>query len=471
MVRVLPWIVRTLAAAALGLSAFLWWSSATTASAVGCDAFAGFDCDAALGSPWAKLGGVPVAAGGTLCYAAALVGSVLAWRRGGAASLGWRLLELTAPLAVGAGVWFTAVQAAALDSFCFYCLATHACGLAMAVAVLLWRRAASAGGGEAPVVVSPFAAMASGPATETDAPPSLGVPTLVGLLGVIALAGGQTLLAAPAVSEYDANLTDQFVFTAASADASAEASPRSPEPTTEDPSEPAAQPEPESTPSSTPSSTKAKRRSGGSRLAAFLNGKLRVDAYEQAVLGSPDAPHLVVEMMDYACPHCREFHDKLTKALERFDGQIAVLVMPVPGEIACNKHVRKARKQSLGACFAAKLSMAVSDLDPEEFEAFHAWMLHDDTIPNRTRSLIEARRHVDGDELSAALRDTEGALGARIKNYVELAAAIGKQGRFGLPAQILGDRVVAGPSESVDALCKLWAEAFGLETPTATIPF
>lgn len=459
------WFVRLLAATAFGLSVFLWWTSATTQSAVGCNAFAGFDCDAALASPWAKWLGLPVAAGGTLCYAAALAGSFLAGRRGAASAIGWRLLELAAPLAVGAGLWFTGVQIAALDSFCVYCLATHACGLAMAIAILVWR--ASASSEERPTVgVSPITPAVAAP-TAVEGPPSLGLPTVAGLLGVIVLAAGQTMFAAPNVSEYQAELSEQFnlgdtgaaevaaIDTDDTSDEGVSAERSAEEATSEEPSKP----------------SKPARRRDGSRKLSLFNGRLNFDTYEQAVLGSPDAPHIVIEMMDYACPHCREFHDKLTEALERFDGQIAVVVMPVPGEIVCNPHVQKARKQSVGACFAAKLSLAVSKLAPEEFEKFHEWMLEDDTIPSRGSSLNEARRHVDGNELSRALQDEDGVLAARIKSYVELAAAIGRKGRFGLPAQILGDKVIAGPLDSVDTLCTTWAEAFGLETPTAEIPF
>jgi uncharacterized membrane protein/protein-disulfide isomerase len=454
----MAWITRLLAAAALGLSAYLWWSSATLQPVVGCNAFSGADCDAVLASPWAKWLGVPVAAGGAVCYALALVGSFLAGGRGGASAWGWRMMEFTAPLAIGAGLWFTGVQFVEVGSLCVWCLATHACGLAMAIAMLVWRNSAAVDGPR-PVAISPIA---SAPALThaAEGPPSLGLPTVLGLLGVIVLAGGQTMFAAPTVSEYTAEISEQFDLG---------------DTTTKETAEPVNEVEPEATAAAettTPQeSSKPARRKGGSRMVSALNGRLKFDTYEQAILGSPEAPHVVVEMMDYACPHCREFNEKLTEALRRFDGQIAVVVMPVPNEIACNPYVQKARKQSLGACYAAKLSLAVSKIAPEKFEAFHEWMLEGDSIPSRTSALIEARNHVDGDEISRALVDEDGSLAASVKNYVELSAAIAKQGRFGLPAQILGNKVIAGPPKTVDELCETWAEAFGLETPTDAVPF
>lgn len=432
---------------------------------VGCNAFAEFDCDAALASPWAKWLGLPVAAGGTLCYALALVGSLLAGGRGGAAAVGWRLMEFAAPLAVGAGLWFTGVQLVELGSFCVWCLAAHACGLAMAVAILFWRRAATIDGPRQ-VAISPIAPAGHAYPSAAEGPPPLGLPTVAALLGVIALASGQTMFAAPTVSEYTAEISEQFDLDDSTPDNTApgNAAPEEPVEAVEDP-------ESEAGGTAPPKASAPARRKGGPRMVTALNGRLKFDTYEQAVLGSPDAPHVVIEMMDYACPHCREFHEKLTEALHRFDGQIAVVVMPVPNEIACNPHVKKARKQSLGACYAARLSLAVSELRPDKFEAFHEWMLRGDTIPNRTASLIEARNHVDGNKLSVALKDEEGVLANRVKNYVALSAAIANHGRFGLPAQILGDKVIAGPADSVDKLCEAWADAFGLETPTDAVPF
>ncbi|QDV74874.1 vitamin K epoxide reductase family protein [Botrimarina mediterranea] len=454
----MAWITRLLAAAAVGLSAYLLWASATLQPVVGCNAFSGADCDAVLASPWAKWLGVPVAAGGVVCYALALVGSFLAGGRGALATAGWRLMEFTAPLAIGAGLWFTGVQFVEVGSLCVWCLATHACGLAMAIAMIVWRNKASVDGPR-PVALSPIAASPT-IAHAAEGPPTLGLPTVLGLLGVIVLAGGQTMFAAPTVSEYTAEINEQFDLGDATLNENVEA---------------IEEPESEATVADEPVAprevAKPARRKGGSRMFSALNGRLKFDTYEQAVLGSPDAPHIVIEMMDYACPHCREFHEKLTEALQRFDGQIAVVVMPVPNEIACNPYVQKARKQSLGACYAAKLALAVSTLAPDEFESFHEWMLRGDSIPNSTASLIEARNHVDGDKLSRALVDEDGSLAARVKNHVALSAAIAKQGRFGLPAQILGNKVIAGPPDTVDELCETWAEAFGLQTPTDPVPF
>lgn len=472
MIPALAWTARLLAFVACGLSAYLWYASATASPVVGCG-WSEFDCDAALGSRWSKWFGVPVAAGGLACYAAAFAGTLIAGRAGGQGTLGWRLLEGTTALAVGSALWFFGVQAAALGSFCLYCMATHACGVALAAVVVAWRWQASQASDDGAAALS---LTLSGSTAAADrggllrGPPTLGVPTLAGLMGVAALAGGQLLSEAPAtVAEYEVELGEAIDLGSAPPTSEAEAV------NSDSPSEAAVAVTAAKTPiSGEPASLKPAprtaplRKAGGSRTLSLLNGSLRIDAYRQPILGSPEAPHVIVELMDYACPHCREFHDKLHEALELFDGRVAVVVLPVPGEITCNPYTTKSRKVSAGACFAAKLSLAVASLDPMRFESFHEWMLEDDRIPSRTSSLIAARERVAADDLSLALQDNDGRFARQVRQNVELAYALRKRGRFGLPSQIIGDTIQVGPPETVEQLCELWSRRLGLPNPAPT---
>src|SRR5262249_1008152 len=66
------------------------------------------------------------------------------------------------------------------------------------------------------------------------------------------------------------------------------------------------------------------------RLVKFLGGKLTLDVYEHPVIGSPEAPHIVVEMISYDCPHCRKMFPIMEHALERYGDQVALLIMVQP---------------------------------------------------------------------------------------------------------------------------------------------
>ena len=88
----------------------------------------GGSCAAVLGSRWAKAAGLPVALPGALTYLLLLL------------SLLPRLRRMTLPvssLILGAGLWFTFVQAVILRSFCPWCCALHVCGLAAFLLMLV----------------------------------------------------------------------------------------------------------------------------------------------------------------------------------------------------------------------------------------------------------------------------------------------------------------------------------------------
>lgn len=460
----LLWVARVLALAAFGLSGYLLYASLTTSDAVGCG-FGGFDCEAVLGSPWSKWFGVPVAAMGALCYALAVVALVMI---GGATTAAWRLLEFVVPAALGAAVWFIGVQFFALGEFCVYCLATHACGVVLSV-IVLWLRRQSAGAA-APNTAALFGAAA--PEAPSSAPfrpappPALGAPTAVGVVAVAALIIGQALgggeqQVVVSVSELPSEFRFNETVSESEPDTVAAEEEREGNPERLESSEPE---------KTRPTAAELRRRRNGSRRVELLQGRFVIDTYKQAILGSPDAKHIVVEMMDYSCPHCREFHERLTAAIDRFDGEVAVVVLPTPGELLCNPYVRKPNPKNRGACRIARLALAVAELSPENFEEFHHYLMEGEKMPEITAALIEARKLVDSGDLSIALQGEE--VDRRVKNNVELMGALYKaNARFGLPSQILGDQVVIGPTKNVDELVEHWTKAFELDRPEVELPF
>lgn len=448
---VLLWLSRLLAVAAVGLSGYLLYAGMQLTTVAGCDYFSGFDCDAALASRWAKWFGVPVSAFGALTYLAILSATFLIGVRA-AAPAGWRIIEAGAVAALGSAAWFMAVQVAALDSFCLYCVLTHVCGVVCATLLLFvrWRQTARV---EAPAAA---ALMVGGVSEGPAGPPPLGAPLAAGVLGVSVLVAGQLFGAAPGPKT-----AEKFEAPADLEVSGFDQSTKADEPAAEATTSVADEPETQTV--AKPTLSVPRRRENGSRQIEFLNGRLRIDAYTHPVVGSPEAPYTVLEMMDYACPHCREFHELMTEALERRDGQIAVVVMPVPGEILCNPYVKRGAKQRRGACKIAKLSLAVSELQPASFEPMHRWLLEGDRLPNYTTALIQAQRYVDTDELSMKVRDDSGELAARVKRHIELYATLSGVRKIGLPAQVIGNNIYAGGIDTVDSLLEIWDENFGLE--------
>ena len=127
------WIVVVLALAATADAAYLTWTSFTHGVVVGCTGMEQGGCDDVLASRWSRAAGVPVALGGLVCYGSILTLGLLAGTRTFNTKF-WlgTVLAAAALLAALSGLWFIALQAFAIGAFCYYCLATHLCGLVIA---------------------------------------------------------------------------------------------------------------------------------------------------------------------------------------------------------------------------------------------------------------------------------------------------------------------------------------------------
>ncbi len=132
-------------------------------------------------------------------------------------------------------------------------------------------------------------------------------------------------------------------------------------------------------------------------------------------LGDPDAPHVVGFLYDYNCYYCLQTHAALHAALERYDGQLAVVLLPTAIDPACNPYVQERSPVSLTSCAIARLLLAVWVADPGQLAVFDAYLL--DQVPRykRTGSVPpeivdgvfrdEAERRVGAEALAAALTD------------------------------------------------------------------
>ena len=177
--------------------------------------------------------------------------------------------------------------------------------------------------------------------------------------------------------------------------------------------------------------------------------------YQQAVIGSPTAPHVVIEMVDYACPHCRAMHKTIMKAIDRYGDQLAIVIMPMPLELECNKQMSQTEPAHFGACKLARLAIAMSEVDPAAFVDFHEWLMADkDKVPEIGRAISKAYRLADAKKLRERVDsdEIEQRIQSDINLYSSLAMQQSKDSKpFGLPVQILGDEVISGDTVSVDS--------------------
>jgi protein-disulfide isomerase len=203
-----------------------------------------------------------------------------------------------------------------------------------------------------------------------------------------------------------------------------------------------------------------------SREVTFLDGKIKINMYDEAVLGSPEAKYVVLELMDYTCPHCRKAYAQIEDLLDLYGDQLAVVILPVPLELECNKMVPSTDPMHRGACKFAELSLAVAKADPRKFADFHGYLLAEvEEPPTTAQAVIRAFRLTDRAKLRQASDDP--AIDARLQKYIRLFTALSGQNRgktetFGLPVQIVGDTVLSGDMTKQE-MRDAWEESLGIK--------
>jgi hypothetical protein len=203
------------------------------------------------------------------------------------------------------------------------------------------------------------------------------------------------------------------------------------------------------------------------RKVKFLNGKLTLDIYKHPLIGSPDAPHVVVEMISYDCPHCRKTHKVMKQALSRYSGQVALIVLIVPLEKGCNRLITDPAGSHAGACTTARMALGIAKLRSTSFARFHDWLMsgNEDKPPALDAIIAKAYSMADRDRLREMRESNE--LEKQIAGYVDLFAKLRQQNTgnksFGLPVQILGDHAMAGSVEKPDDVFKAWEKHLGVK--------
>lgn len=136
--RVALWLAVMLTAGALGVSAYLSYTSLSQGmTPAGCGSGSG--CAEVLASKWSRWLGVPVSVLALGVYVMVL--ATLAWtcsRTAARREAARWLLTFSAACMAGSALWFTYLQLIEVKAVCPYCMAGHVLGLLLA-SVLIWR--------------------------------------------------------------------------------------------------------------------------------------------------------------------------------------------------------------------------------------------------------------------------------------------------------------------------------------------
>ena len=302
----------------------------------------GSGCDKVLSSRWAYWLDIPVSVPAVVVYLALFVASFLLQRKRSADDQrgAWMLAIGLSIVIAGAAVWFVGLQMFVIEAFCKYCLVAHACGFSAAILFLK---------------NIPFASNASMPAWSSGSPeygvPRKALPSLIalGAIGTLALAGGQLLI------QKQRNVVREFASASTNQAAVAAGTNKVSLPKIAIPNSPNAQ-------------------LIGPRLLSLYNGQFLFQLDDVPMIGSPDAPNVIVNLFDYNCFHCRILHPMLKDVQQRFGSRLGIVLLPMPMDQACNPYVPPKHPTFTNSCDYARLSLAVWHADKTAFGKFDDWL-------------------------------------------------------------------------------------------------
>ena len=388
-------------------------------------------CGDVLSSPWAYWLGIPVSLLGLGLYAAFFVSTFsLKIDQQQKAIRALNSLTLLSFATLAAAAWFVGVQALAIGAFCPYCCTAH--GLASLAALIFLRQAGGIGSRLA--VRLNFGA---------------GIGMALGLVAVIA--AGQIILPK---KQRRAKIVD-LAQTQTNAPI-VEAKPV-PMPKPDQPPSPIIEPVTAVPPAPSVVST------GKAKPFVFPRTNLSLDASRLPLLGPSNAPHRIGCLFDYTCHHCRQLHGFIRTAIDKFDGQLSCLMIPMPLDANCNAQFKRTHRDHVDACKYAKICLAVQQVTPAKYDAFDRWLFSDHKT---TKPLAKVREHAATVVGSAALNKAlasatvQQQLQQDIRAY-ELNSKNG--GNSSMPQTIIKDRVIFGPTRSAIALQSILKQTLGLK--------
>jgi uncharacterized membrane protein len=406
-----------LSALGQALSIYLGWHYLMGGSVIGCGG--GSPCDQVLTSRWSVVAGVlPVSGLAAGTYLAMLVASLFIGPATAAPErrLAWGAMLILVGAAAGSAVWFTIVQKWIIGAFCPYCIATHLTGLLLA-ALVIWRAPMQFNGDPSHAALTNPAPKATSAAVIVISPRDVSPRRVIGawptfgltLIGV-ALAG---ILAACQVA-----FAPPPIY-----------------------------------------------RSGES-----LNNLPAIDPQTVPLVGSPDAPYVVILLFDYRCPHCQQLHAMFDEAIQRYNGKLAFALCPAPLNNQCNPYISREVDEFKDSCELAKIGLAVWVAKRDAFTAFDSWMFSPDPgQPWRPRSLDAA--NAKAVELVGQANFDAARADPRIDELMQTSIRVygdsidRDQNGNAVPKLVFGSRWVTPEPNNVDDLVKILNDSLSVPRP------
>jgi uncharacterized membrane protein/protein-disulfide isomerase len=186
---------------------------------------------------------------------------------------------------------------------------------------------------------------------------------------------------------------------------------------------------------------------GKPRYLDLFDGMFKINIHEVPLIGSPDAPAVMVGLLDYTCPHCRRMHALLLDAEKAHRGKLAIATLPMPLDATCNKAIARTAPQHEGACQYARLALAVWRADPSKMDRFNDWLFELPEPPGLPSAFGYGQEIVGEEALGRAMNDpwVEKQLAQDIAIYT---ATFKHFGKGAMPQLVVGNNLVFGELEN-----------------------
>ncbi len=429
----LAWLLwaRALLVVAMVGAGYLAWVAIHNGPAAGCGPESG--CNKVLQSRWAYWLDLPVSVPAVLVYLALLGATVLLQKRPSPDDQrgSWAAIIILSVIVAGAALWFVGLQVFVIKAFCKFCLTAHACGFAAALLCLK----------NIPLAADPDTPMWSTGSGKRGVPRQAILSlVLIGLAGVAVLAGGQVLV------QKQRNVVKVLPvakITAASMSTNHSTPQALGSPSVNQPASPNA-------------------RLIAPRTLSLYSNQFVIKLDDVPMIGSPDAPHIIVCFLDYTCTHCRALHPILTEMSQQFSNQLGIVCLPVSLSPECNPFIpRMNAHATTNSCEYARLGLAVWRAKPEVHRQFDDWMFASDKPPPLNQAEEYAAQLVGADKLKSALADPWVAQQILTDCKIHRANWLAVDSSA-MPQIIMGDAVSSGPINSVQHLQILLNRYMGL---------
>jgi uncharacterized membrane protein len=405
-----PWwrrILTLLNIGALGLSVILSLHFLKGGPMVGCGG--GSPCEHVLHSQWSMIAGIlPVSGLAVGVYLAMLVAGffIVPPTEAPIRRQAWGVMLILAGSVAGSAIWFTIIQKWVIGDFCPYCMTMHTTGLLLA-ALVIWRAIS-----ESDCLPGAIPFMNQGMVKNVSPTIPKHIIRPLHALGLVLIG----LVLAGILAAFQAGFSPPVVY-----------------------------------------------RDGVSK-----DNLPAMDYHTGPIVGSPDAPYIVILLFDYQCSHCQQIHFLLEEAVRRYNGTLAFALCPSPLNLQCNPYIPRDADEFRNSCELTRIALTVWRAKKEVFPAFENWMFTFESGERWLPRSLEAARakalEIVGQKKFEATC-TDLWIGQYLQTCIRTFGQTIQNGKGGVPKLIFGSRWVIPEPHNTDDLVMILQKSLAVPGP------